>query len=119
MARRAYHQQMLRTVTELGVNLTEASSIHDLIGAAYGVDGLILHESDLAPEFLNLKTGLLGELFQKLINYRLPTAVIIPDFDAHGERFSELAREHTKHPQVRFFSSESEGRAWLEKIAGS
>lgn len=107
----------LKTASDLGIALREVSDISELIGAMYGADGLILSESDFAPEFLNLKTGLLGELFQKLVTYRLPTAVVIPDFDAHGERFSELAHEHARHPQVRFFKREDEGRAWLERTA--
>lgn len=109
----------IKTASELGISLREARDIPEVIGAMYGADGLILTESDLAPDFLNLKTGLLGELFQKLVTYRIPTAVIIPDSDAHGARFSELAREHVKHPQIRFFNSEKEGREWLEKTAAS
>ena len=103
----------LRTLSELGVRLRGAGDIPDLIGAAYGVDGLILHAADLAPEFFDLRSGLLGELFQKFSNYRLPVAFVLPDFAAHGERFAELAREHAAHPTLRFVHTEEEARVWL------
>lgn len=108
----------IKTASELGLALRQASDIPEVIGALYGADGLILTEADFSEEFLNLKTGLLGELFQKLVTYRLPTAVIVPDFGAHGARFSELAHEHARHPQVRFFKTEEEARKWLEHLAG-
>lgn len=99
---------------DLGVNLRSAAEIPELIGAAYDLDGLVLHAADLAPEFLNLRSGLLGELFQKLVTYRKAVAFVVPDPAAHGERFAELAREHASHPQIRFFQTEARGRAWLE-----
>ena len=91
----------IKTASELGISLRTVSDIPEVIGAMYGADALILTEADIAPEFLNLKTGLLGELFQKLVTYRIPTAVIIPDCDAHGERFRAIylaAREVTTEP---------------------
>lgn len=105
--------ESVKTLSELGLKLNSAADIGDLIGAAYDLDALILHESDLAPDFFNLRTGLLGELFQKLMNYRKLVAVVIPDFAAHGERFGELAYEHSNHPQIRFVHSEAEAQAWL------
>lgn len=103
----------LKTLTELGVSLSGAHNISDLIGAVWGLRGLLILEADLSPEFLNLSTGLLGDLFQKLVNYGVQTALVIPNPAAYGERFRELAHEHTTHPQIRIFNSESEARAWL------
>lgn len=103
----------IQTLADLDVSLREAADIPELLGAAYGLDGLILFAGDLAPEFLDLRTGLLGELFQKFSNYRLPVAFVLPDFAAHGERFAELAREHAAHPTLRFVRTEEEARAWL------
>ena len=34
-----------------------------MLGAAYSLDGLILHESELGPEFFRLGSGVAGELF--------------------------------------------------------
>ncbi|WP_424952070.1 DUF4180 domain-containing protein [Deinococcus sp.] len=106
----------IRSAGALGLSIETVADVHALIGAAYGLDGLILHETDFGPEFFRLGSGLAGELFQKFVNYRLPVALVLPDFAAHGERFAELAWEHSRHPQVRFVHSEQEARAWLVSL---
>lgn len=102
-----------KTAAELGLHLHTAADLPELIGAAYGHDAVLLTADDLAPEFFDLKTGLLGELFQKVTNYRFPLALVLPDADAYGPRFSELALEHRRHPLIRFFEDEAAARAWL------
>jgi len=79
--------------------------------------GLILSEADLSPAFFDLRSGLAGELLQKVVNYRARLAIVLADPAAHGERFSELVREHRRHPSVRFFGSEAEAREWLNTQA--
>ncbi len=103
-----------QSLSELGLKLNTARDISDLIGAAYDSGGVLIEEADLSAEFFDLKTGLLGELFQKLTNYRKRVAFVVPDPTAHGERFAELAFEHRTHPHLRFVASPEEGRAWLE-----
>ncbi|SMB91441.1 DUF4180 domain-containing protein [Deinococcus hopiensis] len=104
----------IKTVRELGLSLRAAADVSEVLGAAYGLDGLLLTEPDLSPEFFRLSSGLAGEAFQKFTNYRLRVALVLPDFAAHGERFAELAREHARHPLIRFVHTEEEGRRWLE-----
>jgi Domain of unknown function (DUF4180) len=99
----------------LGIRISSMSDISDLIGATYGADGLILTESDLEPEFFDLSTGLAGELFQKLTNYQLRTALVILEPAAHGVRFAELAFEHRTHNLIRFCSSETQALEWLNR----
>lgn len=101
------------SLPDLGLTLQAAADIQDVVGASFGHAGLLLHDTDLGTEFLNLRTGLLGELFQKFVNYRLPVAVVVPDPARYGERFAELAREHARHPTIRFVPDEAVGRAWL------
>lgn len=89
-----------------------------MIGACFGLDGLILSETDLSPAFFDLRSfdlrsGLAGEAFQKFTNERIRVALVLPDFAAHGERFAELAREHARHPLIRFVHSQAQARAWL------
>ena len=49
-----------------------AQDIHDLIGEYLFSEGDIVRDKcDFTPDFWNLRTGLLGELSQKLVNYRL------------------------------------------------
>lgn len=96
--------------------IRSSGDVSDALGACFGARGLILTEDALSKEFFELGTGLAGELFQKFVNYRIPLAVVIEDFSAHGVRFSELAREHAAHGAVRFVHSTGEARAWLESL---
>ncbi|GAA5532606.1 DUF4180 domain-containing protein [Deinococcus aluminii] len=107
----------IRTASELDVTLRTLADVPELIGAAFGLDGLILTEADLSPEFFRLRSGLAGEAFQKFTNYRLRVALVLPDFAAHGERFAELAFEHATHRWIRFVRTEEEAWAWLRASA--
>lgn len=89
--------------------------IADVVGSALGAKGLLLIESDLTAELLSLQTGLAGELFQKCVNYRIPTVLVLPEPSAHGARWQELAFEYATHPMVRIMSSITSARAWLER----
>jgi hypothetical protein len=63
----------------------------DLVGAAleHGVDLLVVPAGRLADDFYVLRTGVAGEILQKLVNYRLRLAVI-GDISAHVERSTAL-----------------------------
>jgi|SRR5215831_11312418 len=98
---------------EAGISIRSLSDIADAVVACFGKPGLILTEKDLAPDFFDLRTGFAGELFQKCINYGVRVAIVLPDPEAYGERFGELAYEHGSHGVIRFVRSEEEARAWL------
>jgi hypothetical protein len=80
--------------------------------------GLILAEEDLCPGSFELRSGLAREVVQKFVNYRGLPAIIVPDSQAHGGRFSDLICEHQRHPSVRFFFNRIEARKWLDCRAG-
>lgn len=104
----------VRSAAELGLQIDRLEDIQALLGVAYSLDGLILHETELGPEFFRLSSGVAGELFQTFVNFRLPVAVVVADFSAHGKRFAELAHEHSRHGGVRFVHSDEEARRWLK-----
>jgi Domain of unknown function (DUF4180) len=92
-------------------------SVADIAGALRGSlapEGLVLAEEDLGPDFFDLRTGLAGELFQKVVNYRGRLAIVIRDAGAYGDRFSELAYEHRRHPSVRFFEDRALALQWMD-----
>jgi hypothetical protein len=105
--------QMILVAADANIRLETAKDIPDLIGACWGMDGLILHETDLALSFFDLRTGLLGELFQKCTNYGLRLGVVLLEPATYGERFGELVHEHRSHRMIRFFASLDEAKAWL------
>ena len=89
----------------------------DDIGAALAASvehgGLVLDETQIAPGFFDLRTGLAGEVLQKFTNYRARLAIVVADPAAYGSRFGELAWEHRSHHAVRFFATEQLARRWL------
>jgi len=98
--------------SDRGISIRCRDDISDAVGASLG-RGLILTEADLGPDFFDLRTGLAGELIQKFVNYRVRVAMIVPMPDAHGERFAELAHEHSAHPTVRFVRTLDEATQWM------
>lgn len=103
----------IKTAAELGLRVDTLADIPDVIGADFDLDGLIFSEAELGDEFFRLSSGVAGELFQKFVNYRLLVALVLPDFSAHGERFAELAYEHSRHSAVRFVTSHEAALEWL------
>jgi hypothetical protein len=106
-------ERRILVASDSGISIRSFRDIADALGACIGTEGLILTEGDLAQEFFDLRSGLAGDLFQKFTNYRLRLAIVLPDPQAYGERFSELVYEHRSHNMIRFFRSEDEARAWL------
>ncbi len=107
-------EQNILIAADAGIFIDSFQSISDALGKCYGADGLILTESDVSPDFFNLRLGLAGELFQKLTNYQIKLALVLQNTDAYGERFSELVFEHKTHPLIRFFNSTDEAKVWLK-----
>lgn len=97
-----------------GIRIDTVRDITDAVGACFGAAGLILAESDLDPAFFDLRTGLLGELLQKFVNYRIRVALVVPEPERHGPRFAELAYEHRGHGVVRIVPTMAAATAWLE-----
>jgi Domain of unknown function (DUF4180) len=104
---------MILVAADSNIRLETAQDIPDLIGACWGMDGVILQETDLASSFFDLRTGLLGELFQKCTNYDLRLAMVVLEPAIHGERFSELIHEHRSHKLIRFFTAMDAAKVWL------
>ncbi len=106
-------ERKIVVAADAGISIRSSGDISEAIGACIGADGVILNENDLAAEFFDLRSGLAGELFQKFVNYHLRAAIVLPDPEAYGERFSELAYEHRSHSLIRFVRSRSEAETWL------
>jgi hypothetical protein len=102
--------------SEAGISIRTLSEISNAMGATFGTAGLIITESDLAPEFFDLKTGLAGELFQKFTNYGLRLILIVPNPECYGDRFTELAREHRFHNSIRIVPTKDLADAWVNQL---
>lgn len=78
----------------------------DVIGETYGreVDWVAVPASRLPSEFFRLRSGVLGEFTQKLVNYRLKLAVL-GDVSRHveaSEAFAAYVTETNRQGQLRF-----------------
>jgi hypothetical protein len=106
-------QPQIVIASEAQIKIHTLDDLPDVLGAMFGAEGLLLTEQELSPAFFDLKTGLAGEAFQKLTNYRIQTALVLENFEKYGERFSELVFEHQKHNLIRFFGSVDQAKTWL------
>jgi hypothetical protein len=79
-----------------------------------GVLGLLFDAGALPPAFFELGSGVAGELVQKLTNYGIRMAAVVPDLESRPERFREFAREANRGRQFRFFATRREAVEWLE-----
>ncbi len=101
---------------DAGLEVRNHQDVLDLIGAAYDADGIVLTADDVDPSFFDLHTGLAGELFQKVTNYGLRLALVLPDPAAHGPRWRDLAFEHARHGTIRFVPTRTEAEAWVRGL---
>ena len=70
-------------------------------------DRAAIHAENLHPDFFNLRSGLAGELLQKLVNYHLKLA-IVGDISEHlekSEALKALVRESNRGKDVRFVAT--------------
>lgn len=76
--------------------------------------GLIFGADDLAPEFFDLSNGLAGAILQKMTNYQLAAAIVVPVDHGLGERVTALLAEHASHPLLRAFDNDQAACTWLQ-----
>ncbi|GAB3923936.1 DUF4180 domain-containing protein [Mucilaginibacter myungsuensis] len=96
-----------------GLQLASTDDAYKILES--GLPGVIFTRADIADEFFNLKNGILGEVFQKLINYRFPIVVVLPADHGFGDRITELAREHSRHNGIRFCTTLADAEQWIER----
>lgn len=89
----------------------------DAIGEAWGSDAstIVVPAERFDPRFYELRTGVLGELTQKFVNYRI-RLVVLGDVTAHvqaSDAFRDYVRETNSGDQVWFVADEAELAARL------
>jgi hypothetical protein len=89
----------------------------DLIGNCgyLGAASVIVHETDLAPGFFDLKTGLAGEILQKFSNYGMRLA-IVGDFSKFTSgSLRDFIRESNRTGRILFTESAEVARTLLTR----
>lgn len=92
----------------------DALELLSLLGE-YGAGRLMLHAGALSEDFFRLRTGVAGAVLQKLVNYSVKTAVLLPETAELGSRFKELISETKKGGPYRFFKDRDKAEKWLLK----
>jgi len=76
--------------------------------------GVLLYPDNLPENFFNLKSGQVGLILQKFVNYYLKFALVLsPDF-IKG-RFKEFAVESNRGNHFRTFNNRDDAVEWLVK----
>lgn len=103
------------TIVERKFPVASVAEATDLVAACIerDTDCLLLESSILPPAFFELRTQFAGEFLQKLQNYRLRTAIVLPAHYDYGERFEEYLVEGRRARFARFFDSRDAALAWL------
>lgn len=82
----------------------------NLLGNLYyqDFDKIIIHETNITPDFFDLKNGIAGEILQKFSNYRVRLA-IVGDFTKYTRKsIHDFIYESNKGKQINFVASKSE-----------
>ncbi len=87
----------------------------DLVALCGGNDTnlLMIHEAALSEGFFRLKTGVAGAVVQKLVNYYVRTAVVMPDTAAMRGKFRDMAAEAGRGSHFRIFEDRQAAEDWL------
>jgi len=74
-----------------------------------GAGKIVIHENQLPADFFDLKTGLAGEILQKVSNYRMHLAVA-GDFSRYKSKsLKDFIRESNRIGRILFVQSVEEG----------
>jgi hypothetical protein len=101
------HEQGETKIAELISDRILIGNVEDglqIMGDLYyqGYDKIIIHETNITPDFFDLKTRLAGEVLQKFSNYRVQL-VIIGEFSKYpGKSIRDFIYESNKGKIVNF-----------------
>jgi PadR family transcriptional regulator, regulatory protein AphA len=79
-----------------------------------GARAVLFDRTALPPAFFDLGSGFAGELIQKLTQYGIRMAVVVPDPSRCSRSFQDFVREANRGGQFRFFPDRPGAIRWLE-----
>lgn len=74
---------------------------------------VLLYPENLTEHFFDLSSGEAGEILQKLRNYRIRLAIIVPADLPMGRRFADLLADERNGSDLRLFRERSAAAEWL------
>lgn len=87
----------------------------DLVSACYEKDvwSVVFDEGALHPDFFDLSSGLAGDMVQKLVNYGIRAAVVVPDVTDYSRSFRDFVKESNRSGPIRFFGDRAAAVEWI------
>lgn len=76
---------------------------------------VMLYEDNLSPDFFRLKSGVAGDILQKLVNYHIKTALVMDTARIGEGRFKEMMLEANQGSHFRVFDNKMHAAAWLAR----
>ena len=70
-----------------------------------GYEKIIVYQSQLHPDFFQLRTGMLGEVLQKFSNFRMQLAIIGDFSTLQSQSLNDFIKESNRGSLVHFVSS--------------
>jgi hypothetical protein len=96
--------------------LESAEDVVDLIGLCFehSTRSVLLYAENLTERFFDLSSGEAGTVLQKLRNYHIKLAVVLPpDGAPQTEMFRQMAAEESRGNEFRIFEDKVSGEDWL------
>jgi hypothetical protein len=96
--------------------LRAAADVTRLLEACWacGSSLALLYSENLPPGFVDLSTGVAGDVLLKLQLYRVRLAVVLPlDEIPHSEHFAAMVREANRGRDFYVAATRAEAEAWL------
>jgi len=80
--------------------------------ADHNADRILLNGVVLAPTFFDLRSGLAGDVLQKLVNYQVKTAAVLSQEQIRG-KFAHFVVETNRGHHFRVFFNRQDAEDWL------
>lgn len=103
-------------ITEMNPPIScEQDVLDHLIGVCWEneVHNALLTSDCFEEGFYRLRTGIAGDVLQKLLNYHIKTALIITDTKLIRGKFEDFVLEANKGSNFRVFDNKEEAEEWL------
>ena len=94
-------------LSEHGIVIASAQDALSLV-AESGCDRIVVARENLHPGFFELRTGLAGEVLQKVVTYGCRLAVVGDFGDVHSRSFRALMHESNRTGRIVFAGTEEE-----------
>jgi hypothetical protein len=80
---------------------------------SHEVQRLLLYPEHLTPHFFDISSGEAGEILNKLRQYRIRLAIVVPPGTPMSRRFAELMADEQQGEDVRLFADQQAAEEWL------